>query len=90
VAVPANPTGSFTVPDVVLNSSAALTVNIQATNIPAGTTATIYFSTENFPDQKITSSPLTATSTTGVTTATATVTLSPGYSKGYVIASWVQ
>jgi hypothetical protein len=90
VAVPPNPTGAFTVPDVALNSSAPLAVNIQGTNIPAGTAATLYFSTENFPSQQVTSTPLAATSTPGVTTATATVTLNPGWSLGYVIATWSQ
>jgi len=90
IPVPPNPTGSFTVPDVTLNSSSPLTVNIQATNVPAGTTATLYFSTENFPDQTIVSSQLATTSTPGTTTASATVTLNPGYSKGYVVATWTQ
>jgi len=37
VSVPASPTGSFVVPDAVVNSSSPLTVNIQASNIPLGT-----------------------------------------------------
>jgi hypothetical protein len=90
VDVPANPTGSFTVPDVTLNSSSPLPINIQATNIPAGTKATVYFYTESYPNQVITSTPLAATSTTGVTTATATVTLNPGFSKGFVTTTWTQ
>ena len=90
VAVPPNPTGSFTVPDVTLNSNSPLPVNIQATNIPVGTPTTVYFFTESFPNQVITSTPLAATSTPGVTTATATVTLNPGFSKGFVTATWTQ
>jgi hypothetical protein len=87
VAVPANPTGSFTAPDVALNSSSPLTVNISASNIPLGTIPTVYFSTENFPDQRITASAGLA-GTLAVSTTTATVTLNPGYSIGYVIATW--
>jgi len=90
VAVPPSPGGSFTVPDVTVNSSSPLTVKIQATNIPAGTTATVYFDTESNPSQAIVSTPLAATSTPGVTTATATVTLKSGYSKGFVVATWTQ
>jgi len=90
VPVPPNPTGSFTVPDVVLNSSSPVTVNIQANNLPVGTTPTLYFLTENFPDQTIVSSPLANSTTPGITTASTTVTLNPGYSKGYVIATWTQ
>jgi hypothetical protein len=88
IAVPPNPTGSLTMPDVTLNSNSPLTVNIQATNVPAGATATLYFYTENFLNQTITSTPLAATSTPGVTTATATVTLATGFSKGFVLATW--
>jgi hypothetical protein len=90
IAVPASPTGSFTVPDVTVNSSSPLTVKIQASNIPVGTTATIYFDTESNPSQTIVSTPLVATSTAGVTTATASVTLKSGYSKGFVVATWTQ
>ena len=41
VAVATNPTGTFTIPDVTVNSSAPLTFAIQASNIPIGTTATL-------------------------------------------------
>jgi hypothetical protein len=88
VPVPANPTGSFTVPDVVLNSSSPLTVNIQANNIPVGTTASLYFSNQSFPLQTVVSSPLAGTAASS--TATATVTLYPGYTEGYVIATWTE
>lgn len=90
VPVTASPTGSFTVPDVTLKSTSPLTVNIQGTNVQVGTTATVYFTTENFPSQKITSTPLTATNTPGITTATASVTLNPGWSLGYITATWAQ
>lgn len=89
VAVPANPTGSFTVPDVLLNSTSPLTVNIQASNIPLGTVPTVYFSTQNFPDQKITANAGLA-GTLASSTTTATVTLNPGYSIGFVTATWKQ
>lgn len=88
VPIPPNPTGSFTVPDVALNSNAPLPVSIHATNIPLGTTATLYFSTENFPDQQIVSTQLGGDVTSS--TATATVTLNPGFSKGYIVATWTQ
>ncbi|HUB81529.1 MAG TPA: hypothetical protein VMB03_22170 [Bryobacteraceae bacterium] len=88
IAVPANPTGSFTVPDVLLNTSSPLTVNIQASNIPLGTAPVIYFSTQNFPDQAITAGALAGT--LAQSTSTATVTLNPGYSIGYVTATWKQ
>jgi hypothetical protein len=84
-------TGSFVVPDVLLNSASPLTVVIQANNIPAGTIPTVYFLTENFPDQKIAAAPLTAVAgSSTATTTTATVTLNPGYSVGFVTATWKQ
>ena len=89
VPVPANPTGSFTVPDVALNSTSPLTVNIKASNIPLGTIPTLYFSTENFPDQQIAASAGLA-GTLASSTTTATVTLNPGYSIGYVVVTWKQ
>lgn len=89
VAVPPNPTGSFTVPDVILNSGSPLTVNISASNIPLGTIPTVYFSTENFPDQTITANAGLA-GTLASSTTTATVTLNPGYSIGYIVATWTQ
>jgi len=89
VAVPSNPTGSFVVPDAVVNSSSPLTVNIQASNIPLGTIPTVYFSTENFPDQKIAANAGLA-GTLASSTTTATVTLNPGYSIGFITATWVQ
>jgi hypothetical protein len=72
----------------VLNSSSPLTVNIQANNIPTGTTASLYFGNESLGLQTIVSSPLAGTNASS--TATATVTLQPGYSEGYVIATWTQ
>jgi len=64
-----------------------VTVNIQASNIPLGTIPTVYFSTLNEPDQAITATALAGT-TLASSTATATVTLKPGYSIGYVVANW--
>jgi len=88
IAVPASPSGTFTVPDVLLNSTSPLTVNIHATNVPVGTIPTLYFATQNFPDQTIVPTALAGTPTSS--TATATVTLNPGYSIGFVTATWVQ
>jgi len=89
INVPANPTGSFVVPDVLLNSTSALTVTIQAVNVPTGTVPTVYFSTENFPDQKIAANAGLA-GTLASSATTATVTLKPGFSVGFVTATWSQ
>ncbi len=84
--VPANPTGSFTVPDVAINKATAVTVQIAASNIPPGTVVKLYISSENAPDQTIDSLPLAGTLATS--TATASVVLPPGFSRGFVHATW--
>jgi hypothetical protein len=88
IAVPASPSGSFAVPDVLLNSTSPLVVNIQATNVPPGTIPTVHFSTQNFPDQTIIAPALAGTLASSTTTTS--VTLNPGYSIGFVTATWVQ
>ncbi len=89
IPVPASPTGSFVVPDVVVNSGAAVTVLVEAKNIPRGTKVSLIFYTENAPDQTILTGDLSGASD-ALTTASASVTLAPGYSKGYAKANWVQ
>jgi hypothetical protein len=88
VAVSTSPTGSFTVPDVTVNSSSPLAVQIQAQNIPLGTTVTLVFISENGPDQTIISAGLAGT--VASSTATASVTLPTGYSRGFAKATWTQ
>ena len=88
VAVPPSPTGSFTVPDITVNSSSPLPVQIQAQNVPLGTTVTLFIFSENGPDQTITSTGLTGT--VANSSATASVTLPSGFSRGYVKTTWTQ
>jgi hypothetical protein len=88
VAVSTSPTGSFTVPDVTVNSPSSLAVQIQAQNIPLGTTVTLVFLSENGPDQTIASTGLAGT--VASSTATASVTLPTGYSRGFAKATWTQ
>lgn len=84
--VAASPTGTFTMPDVTVNSSGPLAVAIQATNVPVGTVATLVIFSENGPDQTILSTPLAGALSSS--TATASVTLPSGFSKGFVKASF--
>jgi len=85
-SVPPNPTGSFTVPDVSINKSTAVTVDIAASNIPPGTVVKLHVFSENGADQIIDSLPLAGTLATS--TATASVVLPPGFSRGFVRATW--
>ena len=88
IPVSTSPTGSFTTPDVTVNSSAPLLVQIRAQNVPLGTTVTLFIFSENGPDQTITSTGLAGTLASS--TATAAVTLPSGFSRGYVKATWTQ
>lgn len=87
VSVPPNPTGSFTIPDVTINQSMAVTVELEAHNIPLGTKAKLYIFPETGTDQIIESTPLTGT--VALSTAMATINnLPPGFSRGFVRATW--
>ncbi len=87
VAVNPNPTGSFQMPDVTINSAAPVPIAIQASNVPLGTIVNLQIYSENGPDIITTTGPLTGASA-ALSTATATVTLPTGFSRGFVIASF--
>lgn len=86
--VATSPTGTFTIPDVTVNSNAALAVAIEAANVPTGTIVTLTIFSENGPDQTIQSTPLIGN--LAASTATANVTLPSGFSKGFVKATFTQ
>ncbi len=85
VPLPPNPTGSFVMPDVTINQATAVTVAIEAHNIPPGTVVNLFVSSENGPNQTV---PSTLAGTINLSTATASVVLPPGYSQGFVRATW--
>jgi hypothetical protein len=86
IPVAANPTGSFTMPDVTINSAVAVPVVIEAHNIPPGTIVQLHLFSDNGPDQIIDSPPLAGTLATSA--ATASAVLPPGFSHGFVRATW--
>ena len=86
VAVPTTPNGSFQFPDVTITNSQPVTVGIVAHNIPVGTLVKLYVVSENGGDQVIDSTPLAGTLDNS--TASASVTLPPGFSRGFVDAKW--
>jgi len=88
VPVATSPTGAFTVPDVTVNSNAALPVAIEATNVPIGTIVTLTIFSENGPDINVQSSALAGT--LAASTASASITLPSGFSKGLVKATFTQ
>lgn len=80
------PTGSFTVPDVAISKSTPVSVQIQARNIPLNATVTLLFFSENGPDISPSVSALSGTE--AQSTATASVMLPSGFSRGFVRAKW--
>jgi hypothetical protein len=88
VPIPTNPTGSFSIPDGTINQNTPATVVIQASNVPLGTVPTLYITSETGPDMTIQAPALTGTLASS--TASVSVTFPPGYSRGYVRATWTQ
>ena len=86
VAVPASPTGSFTVPDTVINTGSPVSVVVQASQITLGTTVTLQFYSESAGFFSATTSGLTGTLASS--TASAQITFPPGFTRGYALASW--
>jgi hypothetical protein len=86
VSLPAVQTGSFTVPDANINSSAAIPVVIQATNIPPGTVPALQFFSDVGTDFSVTVPALAGT--LAQSTATVQVTFPAGFTRGYVLATW--
>jgi hypothetical protein len=86
IPVPLYLSGSFTVPDVTLNESTAVNFTIEARNIPLNTIVRLQLYSEGGPDQIIDSSPLSGTPE--LSTATASAVLPPGFSRGFVRATW--
>ncbi len=86
VQVPPSPTGSFLVPDTVINSAGPVTISIEARNIPLGTIVKLHILSETGADQTLNSSPLAGTFENS--TASAQATLPSGFSRCFVRATW--
>ena len=92
-AVPANPSGSFVLPDVTINKNGPVNVAIHATGIPNGTVVTLQVYPQSPADLTTVYLPTaqaTLAGTTQSSTATATFTFPYGFSRGFVRASWTQ
>jgi len=69
-----------------MNQPGAVTVNIAANNVPLGTVVQLYIISGADPDIIVNSTALTGT--LGSSTATAQATFPPGYTRGFVRATW--
>ncbi len=88
-----DPTGSFTPADVTIDTTAPVSVAIQARNIPTTsgdpavpTVVNLHLLSENAPDETVESTPLSGTA--DESTATVTVTFPTGFTRAYVRAEW--
>jgi hypothetical protein len=79
---------SLTKPEFEINYSSPLRVVVEAHFVPIGTAMELEFLSENGLSQSVTTTPLVGTFESS--TATATITFSPGRSRGYVTATWKQ
>ena len=86
VAVPPNPTGSFAIPDVVINETVAVLFNIEARNVPMSAVVRLFLISEADPDKILDATALAGTVT--LSTATVSTVIPPGFSRGYVRATW--
>ena len=86
VALPPNPTGSFELPDVNIDASAATTVVIEGRFVPLGTVVRLHLVSEDGADQIVDSAPLAGT--LQQSSATASVVFPRGFTRGFARAVW--
>jgi hypothetical protein len=86
VAVPPSPTGTFEMPDAVINTGAPVEVQIQAKNVPPGSVPKLYLFSLEGADQILDATPLVGSLPTS--TAGASVTFPSGFTRGYVRVKW--
>ncbi len=85
VPINANP---FSFPDAIINSSSAVTVNVQAQFIPLGIVPQIIVTSENGTTQTVNCTPLQGTFQQS--TCSASILFPTGGSRGFVKATWLQ
>lgn len=89
VAVPENPTGSFTsLPDVEIATTDPVDFIVEGTDVPAGVRPTIYIANTEAQVQEVQAECLEATGVEGVTRSTTSVVIAPGGSQVFVRAVW--
>lgn len=87
VSVAASPTGSFVMPDAVINAGTPVSLVIAATNIPAGTQVTLRLVPENGMGMTLLSDAL-AGSLASSTANAGPFTVPSGFSRFYISATW--
>lgn len=93
IAVPPSPAGSFSLPDVTITAGISVPVEIEATGIPPGTVVTLRVYPQTPSDTSIVYLPAVTASLAGTlvkSNATIDFSFPYGFSRGTIIASWVQ
>jgi hypothetical protein len=88
VPVAQPPTGTYQTPDVTINSTGPVMIQVQATQVPVGTVVNLQFFSQNGPDLNVSTTPLQGT--LAQSTATATATFPAGFTTGFVVATFSQ
>lgn len=86
VAAPASPSGSYAPADVTVDAAGPITIALEASNIPLGTEIQLRLNSEDEGALEVTSTPLVGT--VEASTATATISLPPGFSRFTLSATW--
>jgi len=86
VSVPQPPQGAFQTPDVTINATTAVTINISAVAVPVGTVVQLNIQSELGPDQTVSCNPLAGT--LAASTATCSASFPTSVSRILASASW--
>ncbi|MCH9651412.1 MAG: hypothetical protein K0U98_24510 [Deltaproteobacteria bacterium] len=86
VAVAQPSTGSFVVPDVTIATADPVAVVLEGRFIPLGTTVEVTFFSDDGATQVMTSSPLAGTE--ALSSATLSLTIPSGFTRGFARATW--
>ena len=86
VAVSADPSGSFAMPDVTINNLEPVTIMLEAENIPVGTQISLRLVSPEGILRQTTTTPLSGSDE--MSTASATVTIPSAFSRFYLSAEW--
>ena len=87
VSVPASPGGSSSIPDITINTPNPIPIVIEARNVPLGTIVKVNIFSDASGESIIDSTPLAGT--LPLSTATATISPQPGFTRLSVRAVWV-
>lgn len=90
VELPARTSGSFTVPDAVINTDQPVLFEIEARNIPLGTTFTISLWNETALLIEFPTGGLAGTLAGSTATATPAIPIQYGNTRGFIYATWTK